>query len=458
MTGARRGIVGGLVAGLAAATLVAWTSAGAQRTRAAADSENLDCTSCHPNVHATMPDTGQVASGRCTACHAKAHEAVRWLYAGTGADSTIRPDRMFDARVGCRGCHTDSALAARADAPKLAAVERACTSCHGTRFEKILPRWSRSMARRIQLAEGYLTDARAEARFAKHAGAQAQLRAATADLGRVVKGRGLHNVPGSDALLRSAIRKTGAAYRVAGLQVPPPPALGPDPARVSCAYCHYGIETARDSVFGQSFDHADHVVRADVACTTCHSSANYFTAGERNVDAAHGKTTVTAAACNACHHVTSKLVCTACHAPQALAGRAEPVTLPLKLQPATAPQSREVAFRHEAHARVECTACHTSRTEIRAVVACTTCHESHHRQAADCTACHGTTLLATHTASNHLACATCHGRSTLELLTGNRAFCTSCHTDRRAHFAKRECSTCHLQMSPAQVREKILGG
>lgn len=271
-------------------------------------------------------------------------------------------------------------------------------------------------------------------------------------------GKGVHNVPGADALLRTAVRTVSATYRGAGLAAPPAPALGPDPATVSCAYCHYGIETVRDTVAGLAFDHADHLLRGGVACTSCHSGANYFTGAPGQVDPRHGRTMVTAASCNACHHVTSTVACATCHRRDSLAARTDSVTLPLKLTPVSAPQARMVAFRHGVHADVACASCHTARPDVKAVAECTTCHASHHEQAADCTACHGTNVRTFHTVANHLACTQCHAVQTVQLLTGNRAFCLSCHVDRRDHHPAQECTPCHLQMTPAEVRARILGG
>jgi Class III cytochrome C family len=321
----------------------------------------------------------------------------------------------------------------------------------------MLPRWSEAMAQHTGVVDAYVVVARADRRLVGNTGARALLDSARADVALVVSGGGVHNVVGADALLRAAVRKTGAAYSGAGLPVPPPPALGPDPSTVSCAYCHYGVETASDTIFGQTFRHADHVVRADIACARCHSSATYFVGNGGQPDPAHGKTTVTAAACSECHHVTSSVACTTCHDRQALGSRSESVTLALHLERPGAPTSREVAFRHGAHAAVECTSCHTSRTAIATVVPCATCHDAHHRQAADCTACHGAKLITVHTVADHLACAQCHARATLELLTADRTFCLTCHVDRRAHHPSQECAPCHLQMSPTEVMARILG-
>lgn len=449
----RRWMMGGLVAAAAALGLAAHR-VGAQRV----SPTTVDCVACHPNVHATMTGLGEKTAARCLTCHAKAHEAVDALYTGAGTDSTVLADKMYVARVACRECHTAAELAAPAGAPRLVALTRACTSCHGQRFAGLLPRWSAAMSRHTTIADAYVAAAAADSQLMARPGARARVGAAHAAVALVAAGVGLHNVPGADALLRTAVGTVGGAYRAAGLAVPAPPALGPDPAAVSCAYCHYGIETVRGAVDGRSFDHADHLLRASVACTRCHSPANYFTATAGQVDPRHGKTTVTLASCNDCHHVTSTLACTTCHGRDTLAARAEPVMLALRLTPPGAPTSRRVAFRHGVHATVACASCHTSRADVKAVVACATCHEAHHEEASDCTACHGTTVQSFHKASNHLECTRCHAVQTVRLLTGNRTFCLSCHLDRRDHHPAQECAPCHLQMSPAEVRARILGG
>ncbi len=462
MHGVRRR-VGWFLAALAIATLVprtAFAQQPARTDRATApppDSGLLDCTSCHPSVHATMLRAGPQGSTRCSTCHEGVHGAIQALFTGRGADTTVRPDRMYLARIGCRGCHSDATMAAKAGAPRAAAIGAACLSCHGPAYAKILPRWTEGLAWRRKAVDAYVAAANADARLTGRDDTRAALQSASADLALVTKGDALHNVPAADALLRSALRKAGGAYRAAGLPAPHAPALGPDPNAESCAYCHYGIEAVGDTALGQPFNHAGHVIRADVACSRCHSNADYFTTAGRRLDPAHGKTTVTAAACSACHHVATALACAACHRSPDLAGHADSVKLPLHLTPAGAPASRTVAFRHAAHAALACTRCHMSGAAIATVPACASCHETHHQDAGDCAACHGTTLLASHKAADHLACAACHARGTLALLTGDRTFCLGCHLDRRAHHPSQECAPCHLQMSPNEVRDRILG-
>jgi hypothetical protein len=418
----------------------------------------LNCVGCHPQPHGAVVGAAPEWSAACTGCHTRAHGAIQALYTGLGAGETLRPDRMFLARVGCRACHTDAALAAGGPEAGATAIARVCTECHGQSYGAMLSRWNRAMTRRTLAAVAYAEAANRDDRLMRGPEARVLLDSAGDDLTLVLQGNGLHNVPGADALLRSAVSRVASAYRSADLPVPEGPRLGPDPAVVSCAYCHYGVETVRDSIFGEPFAHADHVVRADIACTRCHSPADYFIAGGRRRDPSHGRTTLSAAACSECHHGTSDLECTVCHDRGDLARSSRPVALALRLRPAGAPTSRQVAFRHSDHASVECASCHTSRTAIRTVTACDDCHRAHHSEAGNCTTCHGATVISNHTAENHLACATCHDPATVRLLTGTRTFCLSCHVDRVDHRAGQECAPCHMRLSPAEVRARIQSG
>ncbi len=472
----RRRLTGGLLVGLAAAALAAFApgrldaqqaSRAPAAPRGRADSLasrdrslvtndgglRLECVGCHPSTHGELPDPHATWSAVCTTCHARAHDAVVALYAGTGRASGIRADTMFRARVDCRGCHTDAALAA--GTPRAETMDRVCTECHGPAFERMATRWVHGLDWRMRAAAGYVSGARGDPRLASRR-ATSLSRAADSTLALVVRGDGVHNIPGADALLRAAVARTDSAYRVARVPAPAPPSLGPDPASTSCAHCHYGIETV-EPVAGSAFSHADHLVSADVACSSCHSRAGFFLAGGGRHNPQHGKTTVSPAACSNCHHVASKLGCTSCHVRQDLAGGADRVTLALRLQPEGAPESRPVDFKHADHPGVECTSCHTSRSSIRTVAACADCHVSHHREGGACATCHGTKLLAEHTNESHLTCTRCHATETVALLTPDRSFCLSCHVDQADHKTGRECSTCHMQMSPAELRARILG-
>ncbi len=418
----------------------------------------LRCVSCHAAAHGTPADTTEAWSGTCVACHAGAHGATQRLYTGLADAGPPQPDTMFLARVACLACHTDAASHAAAGQARTAVMNDACVACHGPAFEGMLPRWQRSLDRRVSVTNNYLAIAASDARVTGSPNAVALLDSARGDVALVRTGGGAHNVPGADALLRSAIGRVRAAWTRAVGQAPAAPPLGPDPGATTCAYCHYGVEETGGTVYGESFSHADHVVKGDVPCARCHSSADYYAGDGKRVDPAHGRTTVTAAQCESCHHAGTQLACTTCHARRDLVGSAQRVSLDLTaLKPDAAPESRPTTFRHADHPDVECTSCHTSRQSVRSVAACSTCHADHHARATTCTTCHGTDALAAHDVDSHLACVRCHDRGTLELLTPNRAFCLSCHVDQADHRPGQECAPCHLQMTPAQVKSRILG-
>lgn len=460
-------IVAWLGAGILAGAFVATFSALDAGAQTPADRVlRADCTACHARAHDLVLGKGEAASQRCTSCHDKAHEEFRKIeafYAGTSGG--IKPDPMFTARVDCADCHVDTTLALKGTA-RTAALDRVCTNCHGTRFAGMLSRWSAGMEWRTRVVTQYLATARGDAQVTASAGARARLADAREILASLAAEGALHNVRGADALLRDALGSAAAAYRSAGVPAPDRPSLGPNPANVSCVSCHYGIEAARGSAFGKSFDHASHVIRADVACTKCHTDADFLVPDKsdvdlrkRQLDPRHGKTTLNAASCNNCHHSpTSNVSCVTCHRSDALA-KVIRVTMPLRLTPKNAPRSRIVDFQHSDHLRTECASCHTSRENLRNVAQCSSCHENHHRETtAKCATCHATDARAQHKQQDHFACTSCHAASTVAMLTPNRAFCVNCHVKQVAHKPDRECSTCHMQSTPAEVRKRIVGG
>lgn len=431
----------------------------------AARTMRADCLSCHATAHKAVLGRGPAALVRCEECHANVHatyKTVEALYAGNTRDSAVHPDAMYAAHVKCVECHTDATLA-KAGAARAAELDAACTSCHGPKFGGMAARWVAGVDWRTHAVSSFVNQASTDPRLAGSA-TRARIQSARQAVSFVSAGGGVHNLRGADALLRGAIDTVSAAYQAAGLAAPAPPALGPDPASVSCVGCHYGIEAVRDSVFGMRFDHGAHVVSAGVACTKCHSGIDYLVPDKRDstkqlVDRRHGKTFVSAASCENCHHApTTKAACSQCHAGEARLGRTIAVTMPLKLTQRGAPTSRTVAFDHRLHGKVDCATCHASRPDVRNVASCSNCHQNHHEQATQCSACHGTTAHDAHKAADHLNCTACHARQTVALLTPNRAFCATCHADRANHKPGRECSSCHMQSTPAELKKKILSG
>jgi len=394
------------------------------------------------------------------------------FYAGTSAHLALSPDPMFTARVQCAGCHTPAADSAP-PSRRIAVMDRVCTSCHGIRFAGMLTRWNQGLAWRSRAVAEYVKRGAGDARVAGAPAARAGVSAAQRTLAAIEAANGLHNVRGADGLLRAALDSVAAAYAAARVAAPPRPALGPSVASTSCLVCHYGVEAARDSVFGHVFDHSVHVVQGGVRCSECHGAVDYFVVGTRNperearggehreptIDPRHGRTMLTAASCAACHHAAAPPAsCRTCHGDDPRLAAAIRLTLPLRLTPPSAPAARAVEFQHARHRTLQCVECHTSKTAVATVAACNSCHVEHHEQVAQCATCHGPNVHDAHTGKDHLACASCHARATVALLIPDRSFCVTCHADHADHKRGRECSTCHMQSTPAELRRRILGG
>lgn len=423
-----------------------------------------ECMACHPTVHDVTLGRSPGPYTACLECHADSHKETQALYAGTVRGHDVHPDTMFLARVPCAGCHVDTTFAVTKGAARLAAYDRMCTSCHGERFGGLLSRWIAGLDWRERAVRGYVERASKDGRL----GAQRpRARVHEADeVAKFLKAAGaIHNLLGADRLFRAALREASAGYAAAGVTAPALPALGPDPAKVSCLRCHYGVEGASKAVFGQTFDHATHLVRGNVACAECHSKVGFFAAersagpsAERRVDPRHGKTTITAAGCDGCHHSPDqKLGCAACHGDDARLGRPVRVTMALRLQPANAPTSRIVPFAHSDHASTPCSSCHTSPGAVRKVVACAECHRDHHAETTTrCSTCHGADTKVAHARDAHLRCTSCHSRETVAMLLPGRAFCVSCHTAQANHQPGGDCSTCHLQATPGELHRRML--
>jgi hypothetical protein len=187
-----------------------------------------------------------------------------------------------------------------------------------------------------------------------------------------------------------------------------------------------------------------------LACITCHTTRQ---GGTR-------LTFTPPRGCQVCHHqapATSN--CASCHAD---AERTAVDTVSAVVAVAGhPPRARPVAFRHERHQTVRCVVCHTTPATLApepATATCQACHENHHAVGRDCGFCHGARdPRASHAAlaDIHVACDNCHSSEVVALLTPDRAFCRTCHADKQAHYADRECSTCHFLASPGEFRAHL---
>jgi len=187
-------------------------------------------------------------------------------------------------------------------------------SCHGPEYRTLFESWQRTVATRTAALRRQLDST------GRQLGSSppAIFADARANLELVERGRGIHNVPYSLALLEAAHRQLNEARttrRVGELQTPWPRA----PYESPCVECHAGAEVAVGRAFGRSFPHQPHVVDQGLDCLDCHSSHD-----ERETTGAEALK-LGAGSCNSCHHRSAATDCTSCHAD--LSGRTLTVEL-----------------------------------------------------------------------------------------------------------------------------------
>lgn len=268
----------------------------------------IDCRRCHNTLeHGRFAMTGALGD-RCEACHTPVHTPQEKLYVGIGGRGVPdTPDTMFLARVACNSCHVPTAGGPAAAAR---ALRESCVSCHGEGYGRMVDDWRReigqlvaTVAQEVRRAEGVaarlapahasaLADARHNVEFVRAAG-------------------GHHNVHYAVDLLRWANNTAATALRAAGQGVTPPPVVLASAAGY-CRVCHSTSHLGTRLPFANmEYDHNRHIA-AGLGCDTCHSLDE------------HGKTSIAAEQCMACHHgPQQKRTCDSCHSEQASLYRGE---------------------------------------------------------------------------------------------------------------------------------------
>jgi hypothetical protein len=197
-------------------------------------------------------------------------------------------------------------------------------------------------------------------------------------------------------------------------------------------------------------DTFSHPLHKKLACLTCHLSRS----GEKlTFEPPRG--------CQICHHQNpARSDCVQCHEKGSLP---EVVAVPVRIAAAGKPaRERTVAFRHEGHAELRCTACHgqlVTLAPVDSAASCAGCHDKHHEAKRQCASCHRTaTITEAHAppARAHVACDACHATAAVATLSPTRTLCLACHPPVVDHYAAKECSTCHLQASPDEYRGRLL--
>ncbi len=313
----------------------------------------VDCAECHMTIeHGQKPATTTAAAtttedaGTCGTCHGSGHHAQQLLYEGRGGRGVpVMPGPMAVAGVSCEGCHSaalsvQNAAAGTLGVHTLRSNEVACMSCHGPAYKAIFQAWKAGVEARTAALRAQL-DATVGSMGVS---APQPFEDARANFLLVERGRGVHNVNFSYALLDKAWEQMNGARREKGLGPLPRPWTVIAPGSAACLNCHVGIEAQSGTFQGRSFGHRPHLVAARLDCSVCHRPHAERAPGEV---VRYG-----AAGCAPCHHqriaAPSETACAPCH------GDVRQHTVP----------SWRGEFSHAAHLEqgLECSTCHPARS------------------------------------------------------------------------------------------------
>ncbi len=383
---------------------------------------NIECQLCHTTIQHKVVALEESFELECSNCHAGAHRAQQAVFAGSGGHEVQdTPSRMYLARVSCESCH---ALPGQipGHAGVTVAGEATCLSCHGVRYAGLLPQWQEAVDQRLRRVTPVVVQARRLVGPAPGVAADSLMRAAEANLELVRVGRGAHNMPYADQLLRAALGLAQRAVEEAGSPGRLPAVdLGPPLSEESCLSCHAGMEeTAPVTWNGRSFPHSRHVSDG-LRCETCHTPASDH----------GGLLFADVDSCDQCHHsAATPDGCSDCH------GGAPSGSFPVETG----------RFIHEPHVggSITCGQCHVPPFMDASGTDCTTCHMIHHTPSTDCTACHEPSVGAIHPPAVHQSgCQPCHGEAVPLLTSWSRDVCLVCHQDRVEHNSPLDCVQCH---------------
>jgi len=330
-------------------------------------SHKIECNLCHLEIqHKIVKDIETIAD--CRTCHTGFHEAQKILYTGQGGKGVAhpKPNVMLEKGLSCKGCHMfhEEAGGKLVKSDTLVSREKACESCHGTGFGRLLRNWQVSTEKKLGQIKSIYAKADSEvaaSRSAERAKARELLQEAAFNIDVVDKGKAVHNISYSQDLLLAAFQRIEEALQAAGSYYRPEKLLVETAAAPGqCSQCHAGIEEINVDIFGLSFPHKTHVVGRKMECGLCHSNSRR-----------HGELTSSKKSCAACHHEDAKKECGSCHVIQKTlygGGTIEGYSVPKDLM---------------AEAGADCDGCHErkeGRISRSAAATCVNCHEESYQK------------------------------------------------------------------------------
>lgn len=180
----------------------------------------VECFDCHANVIHSLPDTHQVQSLACAACHTGTHVGPRDLFAGQGGRGVPdKPSPMYIAQVDCTGCHMDekTSVFGPVGGSSMSSSVRACSDCHGELGKKVYGFWMQSLDYQLAKTEQALAAAGRVVGGAHGSEPQSDAQKLLADAqfnyDFVKSSKGVHNFEYSLALLAKAREYAEAARK-----------------------------------------------------------------------------------------------------------------------------------------------------------------------------------------------------------------------------------------------------
>jgi nitrate/TMAO reductase-like tetraheme cytochrome c subunit len=269
----------------------------------------IECNQCHREIqHKIIKDIDAIAD--CRSCHTDYHEAQKILYMGEGGKGIDHPmpNVMLEKGLSCKGCHifheeTEGQLI---KSDTYTSEAKACESCHGKGFSRILQGWEDSTAKKLAQIMTIYDQVSHEVAGKKHPDkdkSKSLLEDALFNIEIVERGKSVHNVTYSQQLLMAAYDKMLEALRTVDSRYNPQTfqiVSGEIPTL--CANCHAGIEEITKEIYGLNFPHKKHLIEQKIECSTCHSNIRE-----------HGEFIATKKSCATCHHKDTKKDCGSCH-------------------------------------------------------------------------------------------------------------------------------------------------
>jgi len=170
------------------------------------------CFDCHLPIEHRKGQVNQPLPGDCAACHSKPHRYQRLLVAGPERQGVpALPDRMYQARTNCMGCHIDQQVTHKGQTVMKASA-KSCIKCHSEDYEKMFGMWEREVGQQVDKAQRLEKEAlqalekyRPGLTQEKLTEAGRMLKEGRENLNIVQFGKGIHNTKYSIALLDVAI-------------------------------------------------------------------------------------------------------------------------------------------------------------------------------------------------------------------------------------------------------------